>query len=299
MRTASHPFGRDPDSCRIIKAMKKQAPYRPQGQVTRGKTARNRLRRSDIFMLLTEGPLIRMRDSAGRRSLYVDLGFGAEPYTTLETAERLRVQNPDLPVLGVEIDPERVKTGLPFEDEKTFFRLGGFNLPLKEGEQARLIRAFNVLRQYNESEWAAPVEQLGQQLIPGGMLLEGTSNPFGSVWTANVIRRSAVFPYPVYREGYLFSTNFHMGFEPDLFQPVLTKNYIHRMVSGEEIYEFMEAWKTACRKLAPMRSFGLRSLFCAAAAELREAGYSIDMRPQLLRRGFLFRRTGDPIGKGS
>ena len=270
--------------------MKRPAPYKPQGQMTRGKTARNRLRRSDIFMLLTEGGLIRMQDPPGKRSFYVDLGFGAEPFTTLETASRLRLQNPGLPVLGVEIDPERVKTGLPYEDELTFFRLGGFNLPLHEGEQARLIRAFNVLRQYDESEWAGPVEQLGQQLIPGGMLLEGTSNPTGSVWTANVIRRSAVPPYAVIREGYLFSTNFHMGFEPDLFQPVLTKNYIHRMVPGEEIFEFMENWKAACRNQAPMRSFGLRALFCAAARELNGKGFRIDLRPQLLRRGFLYLR---------
>ena len=270
--------------------MKKPAPYRPQGQATRGKTARNRLRRSDIFFLLTEGRLIRMRDAEGVCSFYVDLGYGAEPFTTLETAERLRVQNPDLPVLGVEIDPERVKTALPYEDERTFFRLGGFNLPLLSEEHARMIRAFNVLRQYDEAEWAAPIEQLGQQLIPGGVLLEGTSNPFGSVWTANVIRRSMIPPYPVIREGFLFSTNFHMGFEPDLFQPVLTKNYIHRMIPGEDIFEFMEKWKDACRNLSPMRSFGLRALFCASAEELNRSGYRIDLRPQLLRRGFLYRK---------
>ncbi len=271
--------------------MKKTAPYKPQGQMTRGKTARNRLRRSDIFMLLTEGPLIRMRDEPGTRSFYVDLGYGFEPFTTLETAERLRVQNPGLPVLGVEIDPERVKTGLPYEDKQTFFRLGGFNLPLHQSESARMIRAFNVLRQYDESEWSAPIQQLGSQLIPGGMLLEGTSNPYGSVWTANVVRRSSVPPYTVYREGFLFSTNFHIGFEPDIFQPVLTKNYIHRMVPGESVYEFMEKWKTVCRNRAPIRSFGLRSLFCAAAADLRAQGWLIDMRPQLLRRGFLYCKT--------
>ena len=270
--------------------MKKPLPYKPQGHQTRGKTARNRLRRSDIFLLLTEGSLVRMQDEPGKRSFYIDLGYGFEPFTTLESAQRLRVQNPHLPVLGVEIDPDRVAMGKPYEDDQTFFRLGGFNLPLMEGESARLIRAFNVLRQYEESEWAAPIEQLGQQMIPGGMLLEGTSNPHGSVWTANVVRRSASEPFSVKREGFLFSTNFHMGFEPDLFQPVLTKNYIHRMVPGEEIYKFMECWKTACRNQSPMRSFGLRSLFCAAAKELRSSGYHIDLRPQLLRRGFLYWR---------
>ena len=272
---------------------KKSTPYKPQGHQTRGKTARNRLRRSDIFMLLTEGSLIRLQDSPGIRSYYVDLGYGFEPFTTLESAERLRKQNPNLSVLGVEIDPERVAAAKPYEDEQTFFRLGGFNLPIKDNETVRLIRAFNVLRQYDESEWEAPIKQLGLQLIPGGMLLEGTSNPTGSVWTANVIRRSASAPHQVFREGFVFSTNFHMGFEPDLFQPVLTKNYIHRMVPGEQIYDFMERWKTACRNQSPMRSYGLRALFCAAAAELRDAGYCIDLRPQLLRRGFLFWKFTD------
>ena len=142
------------------------------------------------------------QDPPDQRSFYVDLGYGFEPFTTLESAQRLRKQNPKLPVLGVEIDPERVAMGKPFEDENTFFRLGGFNLPLQQGESARLIRAFNVLRQYEESEWAAPIEQLGQQMIPGGMLLEGTSNPYGSVWTANVIRHSAIPPYPQVLELY-------------------------------------------------------------------------------------------------
>lgn len=263
--------------------MAKQKPYRPEGQITRGKTARNRLRRSDIFLMLTEAPLIRMRDD----SFYVDLGYGFEPHTTLETAERLRRLNPDLPILGVEIEPERVKAGEPFADEKTFFRLGGFNLPLLPGERVRMIRAFNVLRQYDESDVAGALKQMGEQLIPGGMLLEGTSNPYGMVWTANILHRSATPPYTLKNDAYLFSTNFHMGFEPDLFQPVLTKNYIHRMVPGEKIYTFMERWKEACRNQAPMRSYGLRQLFVAAALELRNAGYHIDLRRQLMNRGFL------------
>lgn len=268
--------------------MKKPQPYRPQGQLTRGKTARNRLRRSDIFLMMTESPLIRLQDP---QAYYIDLGYGFEPFTTLETAARLRTLNPDLPVLGVEIDPERVKTAQPYADELTFFRLGGFNLPLKEGERVRLIRAFNVLRQYEEAEWAAPVAQMGAQLIPGGILIEGTSNPFGSVWTANIIKRSSEPPYEVRHEGFLFSTNFHMGFEPDIFQPVLTKNFIHRMVPGEEIYNFMENWKAACRNQAPMRTYGLRTFFCAAAKDLNSRGYHIDLRPRLLRQGFLLWKT--------
>ena len=50
--------------------------------------------------------------------------------TTLQSAARLREVNPELPVLGVEIDPERVEAAQRYADERTFFRLGGFNLPL-------------------------------------------------------------------------------------------------------------------------------------------------------------------------
>ncbi len=85
------------------------------------------------------------------RALFVDVGYGAEPFTTLESAARLRTVNPVLPVLGVEIDGERVAAALPYADAHTHFRLGGFNLPLQPDEHVRLIRAFNVLRQYEEN----------------------------------------------------------------------------------------------------------------------------------------------------
>ena len=268
--------------------------YKPQGHATRGKTARNRLRRSDIFLLLTEGRLIRQADRPGMRDLYVDLGYGFEPFTTLETAERLRVMNPKLSVLGVEIEPERVRAAEPYCDGLTDFRLGGFNLPLRAGEGVRILRAFNVLRQYDEDEVYPCLSHLGKQLIPGGMLLEGTSNPFGMVWTANIVRKRSHPPFDVYRAGFVFSTNFHMGFEPELFQPVLTKNYIHRCVEGETIFDFLERWKAACRNQSPMRSYGLRSLFRAAAEELSKT-YSLDLRPQLLEKGFLLWRFEEEL----
>ena len=120
---------------------------KPEGQPTRGKTASNRLRRVDNFLLLYEPSLLTRTDGSFADSLFVDLGYGFDARTTLESAARFRRLNPDLKILGVEIEKERVEAALPYADEKTFFRLGGFNLPLKEGEHVRLIRAFNVLRQ--------------------------------------------------------------------------------------------------------------------------------------------------------
>src|SRR5512147_347630 len=165
------------------------ASKKPEGQSTRGKTAANRLRRVDNFLLLYEPSLLTPGSDPFARALFVDLGYGFDPRTTLESASRFRRLNPDLPILGVEIDKERVDAALPYADEKTFFRLGGFNLPLKEGETVRLIRAFNVLRQYEEKDFAPAYERLGEYVLPGGLMIEGTSNPFGSIWCANVARR--------------------------------------------------------------------------------------------------------------
>ena len=157
----------------------------------------------------------------------VDLGYGAEPFTTLEMAQRLRALNPRLPVLGVEIDPDRVAAALPHADDLTHFRRGGFNLPLARHpdgrpEMARVIRAFNVLRQYDEAAVAGAYAELAHGVLPGGLLVEGTSDPLGRIWVANVLRRAAA---PVWEaEALVFSTNFRSGFEPAMFQAVLPKN---------------------------------------------------------------------------
>jgi hypothetical protein len=267
---------------------------RPLGQPTRGKTAHNRLRRVDNFLLLYDPVLFSREDGDFADALYVDLGFGAEPWTTLESAARLRRANPRLRVLGVEIDPERVAAALPFADSLTQFRLGGFDLPLltqADGrrECVRLIRAFNVLREYNESAVAEAHATLGSQLLPGGMLIEGTSDPVGRVWVANLMRRPASGDTlaPLRVEGLLFSTNFGRGFEPGIFQPVLPKNHIHRVVPGWPIYGFFAEWKRAYQECLAVRSLGLRQLFAASARRLAEQGYAIDTRRKLLSKGYL------------
>ena len=162
---------------------------KPEGLPTRGKTASNRLRRVDIFILLYEPSLLTRTDGLFADSMFVDLGYGFDARTTLESASRFRRFNSELKILGVEIDKERVAAALPFADEKTYFRLGGFNLPLKDDEYIRLIRAFNVLRQYGEKDFVSAYERLAEYVLPGGLMMEGTSNPFGSIWCANLVRK--------------------------------------------------------------------------------------------------------------
>ncbi len=262
-----------------------RASKKPDGQPTRGKTASNRLRRVDNFILFYEPSLLTRTDGLFPASMYVDLGYGFDARTTLESASRFRRVNPDLRILGVEIDKERVEAALPFADERTFFRLGGFNLPLKDGEHVRLIRAFNVLRQYEEKDFAPAYETLSQYILPGGLMIEGTSTPYGQLWSANLVRKLESGKWKM--ESLVFSTNFRLGFEPEEFQTILPKNLIHRVVKGEPIHDFFEAWKHSAAETSAAKSYGARQWFIAAAERLAERGFEVATQRKWLTRGFL------------
>src|SRR3954465_8057826 len=104
----------------------------PIGQSTRGKTALNRLRQVDVFMALAFSHVF----SSGA-PLIVDVGYGAFAWTTLEMYERWLPFNPDLRVLGIEIDPDRVAAAQPYASPPTIdFRLGGFNIADLTGRHA-------------------------------------------------------------------------------------------------------------------------------------------------------------------
>jgi hypothetical protein len=272
---------------RVMRPARHPSGTKPLGQPTRGKTARNRLRQVDNFMLLYDPGLLTRRDGAFGEALFVDLGYGAEPFTALESAERFRRLNPDLKVLGVEIDSERVARAQPYADAHTSFRLGGFNLPLAAGESVRAIRAFNVLRQYEEAEVTPAWEYMARYVLPGGLLVEGTSNPTGGIWAANVLRKTDEPGQPWHKEALVFFTNFSLGFDPSEFQTILPKNYIHRVVAGEPICDFFAAWKAAAAETSPMQTWGLRQWYIAAAESLAGRGYHINLRRKWLSKGWM------------
>ena len=257
---------------------------KPIGLPTRGKTASNRLRRVDNFILLYEPSLLTRTDGLFRQAMFVDLGYGFDARTTLESAARFRRSNPHLPILGVEIDRERVEAALPFADGITHFRLGGFNLPLKPGESVRLIRAFNVLRQYEEKDFIPAYETLAPYVLPGGLMIEGTSDPFGSLWVANLVRKNeGGWNF----EALVFSTNFRAGFDVADFQAVLPKNYIQHVNRGEAIHDLLEAWKRSAAETSPAKVFGPKQWFAAAAGNLASKGYKIDVHKKWLSKGWL------------
>jgi hypothetical protein len=254
-----------------------------QGQITRGKTAINRLRRVDQFILQYDPMLIHRRDKAGIKSMYIDHGYGWSPVTTLESSRQFHQINPNLKIVGVEISPERVETGTPYLSSTLDFRLGGFDIPYQSTENARLIRSFNVLRQYEEDEFISHLKTLTQGLENGGLLIEGTSNPTGRFWVANLIRKQKdLLKY----EGLVFSTNFHDGFIPQDFQPFLPKNLIHHMISGHPIFEFIQDWSKAAQNKIHIRERSYTQWYASCVEEVARMGYQVETRRSFTRRGF-------------
>ncbi|CAF3353162.1 unnamed protein product [Rotaria sp. Silwood1] len=263
------------------------------GTETRGKTAQNRLRRVDNFIMMYCPYLIMSKEH-----FYVDLGFGHTPITTLESAKRFRRYNAQLPIIGVEIDNKRVRKAQQFADDITYFRQGGFNLPLQVNtntghtETVNLIRAFNVLRQYDlELDCRTSHVFMCNYLNINGILIEGTSDPFGRIWVANIIRKQT--DHSLLIEALVFSTNFRDGFNIVSFQQVLPKNFIHRMTGANEmIYKFFEDWKISYEQVGKsmknIYGIGLRQQFSVTGKHLAtEYGYNIVTGKKFLKNGFL------------
>ena len=146
-----------------------------QGRITRGTTNVNRLRRVDRW--IAAHPVLRRTTDP----LVVDLGYGASATTTLELRDRLVAVRPDVSVVGIEIDPERVRIAAAAARDGVEFSLGGFEVPLPGARRPAVIRALNVLRQYDESEVAAAWATMTARLQTGGLLVEGTCDEIGRV----------------------------------------------------------------------------------------------------------------------
>lgn len=253
---------------------------KPLGQITRGKTAPNRLRQTDSFLRIAYPSLI--KNTTG---VYLDLGYGAYPITTLETFTRLRSLNPNLHVIGVEIDEARVAEAKPYERAGLEFRFGGFNLPLKERERPSVVRAFNVLRQYNETDFSKAINTLSASMIEGGLLIEGTCDPSGRLLDFNLYEQRGG---RLTREALVLAprlSTLRPDFTPQSFQAVLPKNLIHHAAPGSAVEKFFKNWHAAWQHV---RTNDPRQTFIEAAYRLNEHyGYAIDKRLLLLRRGFM------------
>jgi hypothetical protein len=249
----------------------------PVGRITRGTTGTNRLRRIDRWIA---------RHTAFRGAatdpLVVDLGYGASGVTALELEARLHSVRPDVEVLGLEIAPERVATAnaqlaqvhagaTTFRrDARVAFARGGFEVPAPR--RPTVIRALNVLRQYDESDVAGAWRRMTARLAPGGILVEGTCNEVGRVATWVEVGSDAL---PRTLTVSLRLANLE---SPLIAAERLPKALIHRNVPGERVHDFLRALDREWERAAPLGAFGPAQRWRGAMQAMADAGWPLLQR---------------------
>lgn len=235
---------------------------RPVGSITRGTTNPNRLRRVDRWIAAVLAPALRRH----RAPVVVDLGFGATPVTTLELQQRLRGPVPDVHVAGLEIDPARVaaaRASHPRQD----FALGGFELGPFAG-RAVLVRAFNVLRQYEEAQVAAAWRTMADACVADGIVIDGTCDELGRL--ASWIRLDSGAPTSLTVSLRLAGLN-----RPSAVAARLPKALIHHNVPGTAVHGFLASLDAGWSAAAGLQSLSARQRWLQTVAAARSDGFRI------------------------
>ena len=220
--------------------------------ITRGTTGFNRLRRSDRWTRYN--PRVQSLLRSVPSPLAVDVGYGASHTTTVEWARWLREIHHDIEVVGLEIDPARV---LPPRDGVRF-ELGGFELA---GYRPHLVRAFNVLRQYDVDQVPDVWDTVCSRLAPSGLFIEGTCDEVG--------RRCAwLLLDDTGPRSLTLSWDPHHTPTPSDVAERLPKALIHRNVPGEAIHAFLSDADAAWERAAGWAPHGPRVRWRHALADL-------------------------------
>ncbi|CCH78245.1 conserved hypothetical protein [Nostocoides japonicum T1-X7] len=238
---------------------------RPVGTITRGTTNPNRLRRCDRW--LTGPQAWRLRRPA-QPPIVVDLGYGRSPVTTLELHDRLARVRRDVEVVGLEIDPDRVRQAMALARPGLAFARGGFEVPLTRGRRATVVRAFNVLRQYAEEEVPEAWDRVVRRLAPDGLLVDGTCDELGRLASWVAVDPSG----PV---SLTFSWRLRGMTQPSVVAERLPKALIHRNVPGEPVHDLLRRLDEAWDRSSAHASFGVRQRFVATVEALRDSGVEV------------------------
>ncbi|MBB3037502.1 hypothetical protein FHU29_001951 [Hoyosella altamirensis] len=240
---------------------------RALGRVTRGTTGVNRLRRGDRW--LVHHPDVRRVLQSTPEPLVADVGYGSVPVTTFELAARLRAVAPQTRVVGLEIDPARVVTG----GDRVDFAYGGFELA---GLHPVLVRAFNVLRQYDESDVPAAWAAMQTGLAPNGLIMDGTCDELG--------RRCAWILLDKHRPLSLtLAWDPHFVATPSDVAERLPKALIHRNVPGERIFDLLNLADECWARAAGYAPYGPRQRWRAALLAMRDRGVPVHVPRRRLR----------------
>jgi hypothetical protein len=209
----------------------------------------------------------------------VDLGFGDSPVTTVELQQRLRAVVPDVRVVGLEIDPQRVAEARRRYPAGTF-EVGGFELG-RYGGEVSVVRAFNVLRQYDEAEVPGAWRRMTSACAPQGVVIDGTCDEIGRL--ASWVRLDA--PAWGSPESLTLSMRLAGLQRPGGVSARLPKALIHHNVPGTRIHAFLAALDAAWAAAAPLGGLGARQRWLRTVADVQQQGYCVLGGPARWRLG--------------
>jgi hypothetical protein len=178
----------------------------------------------------------------------IDLGYGATPVTAIELHSRLRDLRPDVEVVGLEIDQDRVDAAAGARTDGLSFRRGGFELA---GLRPLVVRCLNVLRQYDEAAAAEAWSTMTAGLAPDGILIEGTCDEVGRRAAWVTLERTG--PRTLTLAAHLQTLD-----RPGDLAERLPKALIHHNVPGQPIHALLAALDDAWDRSAGHAPFGNR-----------------------------------------
>jgi hypothetical protein len=203
----------------------------------------------------------------------VDLGFGATPVTTVELAGRLQRRYPASHVLGLEIDPARVAAAQSAAAEPRLrFAQGGFELA---GTSPAVVRAMNVLRQYDENAVTAAWSAM---CATGAAVIDGTCDEIGRRACWLLIEDAQ--PVSLTLAAHLPSLE-----RPSDLAERLPKTLIARNVPGEPVHALLTSLDEAWASSAGVGVFGPRQRWMAMADAVRGQGWPVIGRRDRWRLG--------------
>eukprot|EP00039_Didymoeca_costata_P024385 m.10159 g.10159 ORF g.10159 m.10159 type:complete len:211 (-) comp4209_c2_seq1:71-703(-) len=163
------------------------------------------------------------------------------PYTTCQAHERFRKLNPTIQSVGLDTDNGRVIKAKQYANICTFIHGGFAKIP----KDTTILRMFNIFRQgYSENDLEKVYDGLRRRLTRDCLILEGTSNPTGSLFITHVY----IFRHEskeIVHDGLVFSTNFHheLNLNPLKLQAFLPLDLLHKMHDKEHpMAQFMHDW---------------------------------------------------------
>jgi hypothetical protein len=168
------------------------------------------------------------------RGALVDVGFGESPVTTEEWARSV----PGVRVVGID---QRAA-----ESNEVELHVGSFE-DVKKFAPVAVVRAMNVLRSYQAHEVAPARALMFDALIPGGLLIEGSSDTDGHVLVVSLSRGE--------RGELLFHTDFTRGFSPWLFRDWLPRDLRRSVKPGTAVHTLFTDWSARTHGETPRARF--------------------------------------------